>query len=36
MLVLSCDDVPTNPLPATGRRAGIDVGIVEFRDRQRR
>ncbi len=23
MLVLSCDDVPTNPLPATGRQAGI-------------
>lgn len=30
MLVLSCDDVPTNPLPATGREAGIDVGIVSF------
>jgi putative transposase len=30
MLVLSCDDVATNPLPATGRRAGIDVGIVSF------
>jgi putative transposase len=30
MLVLSCDDVPTSPLPATGRRAGIDVGIVSF------
>ncbi len=30
MLVLSCDDVPTNPLPATGRHAGIDVGIVSF------
>ena len=30
MLVLSCDDVPTNPLPATGRRAGIDVGIASF------
>ncbi len=28
MLVLSCDDVPANPLPATGRQAGIDVGIV--------
>ena len=26
MLVLSCDDVPINPLPATGRQAGIDVG----------
>jgi putative transposase len=30
MLVLSCDDVPTNPLPATGQQAGIDVGIVSF------
>lgn len=30
MVVLSCDDVPTNPLPATGRQAGIDVGIVSF------
>ena len=30
MLVLSCDDVPSNPLPATGRVAGIDVGIVSF------
>jgi putative transposase len=30
MLVLSCDDVPTNTLPATGRQAGIDVGIVSF------
>ncbi len=30
MLVLSCDDVPTNPLPATGRQAGIDVGIISF------
>jgi putative transposase len=30
MLVLSCDEVPTNPLPATGRQAGIDVGIVRF------
>jgi putative transposase len=30
MLVLSCDDVSTNPLPATGRQAGIDVGIVSF------
>jgi putative transposase len=28
--VLSCDDVPTNPQPATGREAGIDVGIVSF------
>ncbi|MGB6208671.1 RNA-guided endonuclease InsQ/TnpB family protein, partial [Mycobacterium sp.] len=30
MLVLSCDDVPTDPLPATGRQAGIDVGVVSF------
>ena len=30
MLVLSCDDVPPNPLPVTGRQAGIDVGIVSF------
>jgi len=30
LLVLSCDDVPANPLPATGRQAGIDVGIASF------
>jgi putative transposase len=30
MLVLSCNDVPTNPLPAAGRQAGIDVGIASF------
>lgn len=30
MLVLSCDDVPTNPLPATGRQTGVDVGVVTF------
>ena len=30
MLVLSCDDVPTNLLPVTGRQAGIDVGITSF------
>jgi putative transposase len=30
MLVLSCDDVPTNPLPATNCQAGIDIGIVRF------
>jgi len=30
MLVLSCDDVPTNPLPASGRQAGVDVGIVRY------
>jgi putative transposase len=30
MLVLSCDDVPTSPLRATGCQAGIDVGIASF------
>ncbi len=30
VLVLSCDDVPTSPLPATGARAGVDVGVVTF------
>jgi len=30
VLVLSCDDVPTNPLPATGRQTGIDVGVVSL------
>ena len=30
MLVLSCDDVPTNPLPVTGRQVGIDVGIASL------
>ncbi|MFZ1175103.1 MAG: transposase, partial [Mycobacterium sp.] len=30
VLVLSCDDVPANPLPATGCQAGIDVGIASF------
>jgi putative transposase len=30
MLVLSCEDVSTSPLPATGRQAGVDVGIVSF------
>jgi putative transposase len=30
MLVLSCDEVATNALPATGRRAGMDVGIVRY------
>jgi putative transposase len=29
-LVLSCDDVPTNPLKATGAQAGIDVGVVMY------
>jgi putative transposase len=30
MLVLSCDDVPLDPLTQTGCQAGIDVGIVSF------
>jgi putative transposase len=30
VLVLSCDDVPTNPLPVTGSQVGVDVGIVRF------
>lgn len=28
--VLSCDDVPTDPLPATGSQVGIDMGTVHF------
>ena len=30
ILVLSCDDVPATLLPASGRHAGIDVGIASF------
>ncbi|MDT5413046.1 MAG: putative transposase [Mycobacterium sp.] len=30
LLVLSCDDVPARPLPATGGQAGIDVGVVTY------
>ncbi|MGH3677359.1 MAG: RNA-guided endonuclease InsQ/TnpB family protein [Mycobacterium sp.] len=30
IVVLSCDDVPANPLPATRRQAGVDVGIVRY------
>jgi putative transposase len=30
MLVLSCDGVAANTLPATGAQAGIDVGIVRY------
>ena len=30
VLVLSCDGVPANPLPATGAAAGVDVGVVTF------
>ncbi|MBN6054116.1 transposase [Nonomuraea sp. RK-328] len=29
-VVLSCDDVPTEPLPATGVVAGIDMGVVSL------
>ncbi len=29
-LVLSCDEVPTDPLPATGSQVGIDVGVVTY------
>jgi hypothetical protein len=30
LLVLSCDEVPTNPLPGTGHQAGVEVGIASF------
>ena len=30
MLILSCDEVPKNPLPATERQVGVDVGIASF------
>jgi putative transposase len=30
MLILSCDEVPANPLPTTGRHAGVDMGITTF------
>lgn len=29
-LVLSCDDVPAEPLPATGSVAGIDLGVASL------
>jgi putative transposase len=29
-VVLSCDDVPAAPLPATGRVVGIDLGVASF------
>lgn len=29
-VVLSCDDVPARPLPATGRQVGLDVGVARF------
>jgi putative transposase len=30
MVILSCDDVPSNPLGETGKQVGIDVGIATF------
>lgn len=29
-LILSCDQVPANPLPATGNPVGVDVGVAIF------
>ncbi|MBA8826969.1 putative transposase [Saccharopolyspora lacisalsi] len=29
-VVLSCDEVPVEPLPETGNTAGIDMGVVHF------
>jgi putative transposase len=29
-VVLSCDDVPAEPLPATGATVGIDMGVASF------
>ncbi|MER6532188.1 transposase, partial [Streptomyces sp. NPDC001508] len=29
-VVLACDNVPTEPLPATGSIVGIDMGVVHF------
>ncbi|MFD0850792.1 RNA-guided endonuclease InsQ/TnpB family protein [Actinomadura adrarensis] len=29
-VVLSCDDVPERPLPATGRQVGVDLGVARF------
>lgn len=29
-VILACDDVPTEPLPATGAMTGIDMGVVHF------
>jgi putative transposase len=29
-VILACDDVPTEPLPATGAVVGIDMGIASF------
>ena len=30
VLVLSCDDVPTSPLPDTEKQAGVDLGVAVF------
>lgn len=29
-VIMSCDDVPAEPLPATGRQVGIDLGVTHF------
>ncbi|MFF5212729.1 RNA-guided endonuclease InsQ/TnpB family protein [Streptosporangium sp. NPDC000396] len=29
-VICSCDDVPAAPLPATGRKVGVDMGVVHF------
>jgi putative transposase len=29
-VILSCDDVPAEPLPATGAAVGIDMGVASF------
>lgn len=29
-VVLACDDVPSQPLPPTGRRVGVDMGVTHF------
>ena len=29
-LILSCEDVPVEPLPKTGRQVGIDLGLTNF------
>jgi putative transposase len=29
-VILSCDDVPAEPLPATGAAVGVDMGIASF------
>jgi putative transposase len=30
LVILSCDDVPAQPLPVTGRTVGIDMGVTHF------